>query len=66
MLLTDPDNLEYITSLETISGGGKTIPPMLILCGILILEKWAEEKDLDGDILRATSPTRHSKDELAL
>ena len=39
LLLTDPDNREYITSVESISGGGKTIPPMLILCGILILEK---------------------------
>ena len=37
MLLTDLDNREYITSVESISGGGKTIPPMLILCKILIL-----------------------------
>ena len=66
MLLTDPDNREYITSVESISGGGKTIPPMLILCGILILEKWAEENDLDEDILLATSPTGYSNDELAL
>ena len=48
------------------SGGGKTIPPMLILCGILILEKWAEENDLDEDILLATSPTGYSNDEVAL
>ena len=53
MLLTDPDNREYITSVESISGGGKTIPPMLILCGIQILEKWAQENDLDDDILLA-------------
>ena len=66
LLLTDPDNREYITSVESISGGGKTIPPMLILCGIYILEKWAEENDLDEDILLATSPTGYSNDELAL
>ncbi len=30
MLLTDPDNRQYITSVESISGGGKTNPPMLI------------------------------------
>ena len=66
MLLTDPDNREYITSVETISGGGKTIPPIIILCGILILGKWAEENDLDEDILLATSPTGYSNDELAL
>ena len=66
LLLTDPDNREYITSVESISGGGKTIPPMLILCGIYILERWAEENDLDKDILLATSPTGYSNDELAL
>ena len=39
---------------------------MLMLCGIPILEKWAEEKDLDEDILLATSPKEYSIDELAL
>ena len=39
MLLTDPDNREYITSAESISGRRKIMPPMLILCEILILEK---------------------------
>ena len=66
LLLTDPDNREYITSVESISDEQKTISPMLILCGIYILEKWAEENDLDKDILLATSPTRYSNDELAL
>ena len=63
LLLTDR---EYITSVESITVGGKTTPPMLILCGVLILEKWAEENDLDEDILLATSPTGYSNDELAL
>ena len=66
LLLTNPDNREYITSVETISGGGETIPLMLILYGILILEKWAEESNLDEEILLATSPTEYSYDELAL
>ena len=66
LLLKDPDNREYITSVESISGGGKTILLLLILCGIYILEKWAEENDLDEDILLATSPTGYSNDELAL
>lgn len=39
VLLTDSDNLKYITLVESISGGRKTIPLMLILCGIFILEK---------------------------
>ena len=66
MLLTDPDNREYITSVASISGGGKTIPPILVLCGILILEKWAEENGLDEGILLATSPTGYFNDKLAL
>ena len=66
LLLTDPDNREYITSVESISGGGKTIPPVLILCDILILEKWAEENNLDEDILLATSPTGYSNNKLPL
>ncbi len=58
MLLTDPDNQEYITSVKSISGGGERIPP-LILCGILILEKWAEEdvdrQGLVRDLVRGES-----------
>lgn len=57
MLLTDPDNQEYITSFKSISVGGVRIPP-LILCGILILEKWAEEEDLDKDISASYQPHR--------
>lgn len=52
--------------MESISGGAKTIPPMLIPRSIPILEKWAEEKDLDEDILLAISLKGYSNDELAL
>ena len=65
LLLTNPDNREYITSAEGISGG-KTFPPMLNLYGIYVLEKRAEKKDLDRDILLSTSLTGYSNDELAL
>lgn len=52
--------------MESISGGVKTIPPMLIPRSIPLLKKWAEEKDLDEDILLAISPKGYSNDELAL
>ena len=39
---------------------------MLIPRSIPILEKWAEEKDLDEDILLAISLKGYSNDELAL
>ena len=65
LLLSDPDNREFLTACESISGGGVEIPPMLILSGALILEKWVQENDLDGEILLSTSPTGYSNDELA-
>ena len=39
ILLTNPDNREYITLVESISGRGKPISPILILYDIQILEK---------------------------
>ncbi len=66
LLLTDPDNREYLTSVETISGGRLSIPSMLILSGIVILEKWAQENDLDGNIPLATSLKGYSNDVLAI
>ena len=66
LLLTDQDNREYLTSVETISGGGLSIPSMLILSGIVILEKWAKENDLDGNIPLATSPKGYSNDVLVI
>lgn len=66
LLLTDPDNWEYIISVKSICGGGETIPPILILYGVHIFEKWAQENDLNDDIFFATSPTGYSNNRLAL
>lgn len=55
-----------LTASESSSGGGVEIPPMLILSGAVTLEKWAQEKDLDVEILLSTSLTGFSNDELAL
>lgn len=52
--------------MKTINGGRKTIPPILILCNIQILEKWVQENDLDDNILLATNPIRYLNDELVL
>lgn len=49
--LIDPNNWKYITLLESIKDREKIILWMLILCVILILEKWTTENDLYGDIL---------------
>ena len=66
MLLTNPNNREYIISVERISIGAKIILQMLILYGIFILEKWAKENNLDENILLAMSPIRYFNDEQAL
>ena len=66
LLLTDPDNREYVTSCECISAGGRDIPPMVIIAGVLILEKWAQQNDLNDDVLLTTSPTGYSNDDLAI
>lgn len=64
--MTNLDNQEYIILVKSINSRGQTIPPMLILCIIPILKKWAEENDLDKEILLTISPTRYFNDELAL
>ena len=66
MLLTDPDNWKYIILIKYISNGEKIMLVIVILCNILIFEKWAEENNLDEDILPAISPIEYSNDELAL
>lgn len=63
LLLSDPDNRDFLTAYESISNRGVEILPMLILSGALILEKWVQENDLDGEILLSTSPTGYFNDE---
>ena len=65
-LLSDPDNREFLTAYESISDGGVKIPPMLILSGVVTLEKWAQENNLDGEVLLSTSPNGYFNDELTL
>lgn len=53
--------------MSTYNPYGYDRPTALILCGILISEKWAEESDLDEDILLAWyQPHQIPPDELAL
>lgn len=66
IFLTNLDNSNNITLEKNISGGRKTIKPILILYNIWILEKWAQENYLDDNILFATNLTKYSNDKLAL
>jgi hypothetical protein len=63
--LADPDNRESLTAVETIGADGSTIPPMLILKGDVLLEKYFEN-DLENETLLATSSSGYSNEGLAM
>ena len=60
----DPDNRDYVTSVECISAGGWSIPPLIILKGAHILHKWGKN-NLPPDTVLAVSPTGYSNNQLA-
>ena len=65
ILMTDPDNGDFSTSVESNNGNGGHIPSLLILKGVNILHKWALENHSDDDIILPTSETGYSNDVLA-
>ena len=64
LVMADPDNRDYITSVECINGTGRVIPPMIILQKKLNLDKWADN-DLDGDTLLRVNDSGYSNDDVA-
>lgn len=57
VFLSDPDNRDYITSVETICATGEDkIPPMLILKGTVMLESFFRN-NLDPNTLFAATPS---------
>jgi hypothetical protein len=65
IVITDPDNDDYITATECINAAGDNIPSFLTLKEVNILNKWTLENDLDDDIVLSTSDTGYSNDSLA-
>ena len=63
--LVDPDNRDYITSVETIGGDGTTIPPLIILKGRVLLESYFKN-NLHDDTLLATTDTGYITNELGM
>ena len=57
LYMEDPENREYLSSLECVGGGGDVLPNMLILSGKQHLEKWVEENNLDDDVALAEVTT---------
>ena len=63
--LTDPDNRESLTTVETIGADSSTIPLILILKGDVLFEKYFEN-DLKNDTLLTTSSSGYSNEGLAV
>lgn len=57
--LADPDVRDWVTTIETISAGGRAIPAMIILAGSVMLEKHFDN-DLDNDTLFGITSTGYS------
>lgn len=66
MYIEDPDNREYITSVECVGGGGDVLPNMLILSGKQHLEKYFEKNSLDNNVCFAVSDFGYSNDEIGI
>ena len=64
--MIDPENRDYITSVECIGSAGGTIPPTLLISGVNILHRWCQHNDLDGDIVIGTTETGYASDDTAL
>ena len=64
--MINPENRNYITSVECISSAGETIPPMLLVSGVNILYKWCQNNDLDGEIVIGTTETGYANDDMVL
>jgi hypothetical protein len=63
--LTDPDNRDYITSIESISAEGVSIASMLVLKAANIQERWVVES-LSNSIALSYSSTGYSNDSINL
>ena len=64
--MIDPDNCDYITSVECIGSSGKTIPPMLQVSGVNILYKWCQHNNFEGEIVISTTETGYANGDTAL
>ena len=64
--MEDPDNREYITSVESAGIGGDALPNMLILSGKQYLEKYFGKNDLEDNECFAVSDFGYSNDEIGV
>ena len=63
--MTDPDNQDYITSVEYISSGDVVILPFITISSAHVLRKWSEN-NLNGDTLFTISESNYSNNDITL
>lgn len=61
--MIDPENRDYIASVEYIGCAGETILPMLLISGVNILHKQCQHNDLDDEIQIGTTETGYANDD---
>jgi hypothetical protein len=63
--LINPNNRDYITSIESISAAGVSVAPMLVLKAANIQERWVVES-LNNTTALSCSSTGYSNDDINL
>lgn len=66
LYMEDPNNREYITSVECVGGRRDVISNMLILSEKQHLEKYFEENNLEDNVYLAVSDSGYSNDEIGV
>ncbi len=64
--MIDPENCDYITSVECIGSAGETIPPMFLISEVNILHKWCQDNNLDGETLIGITKTNYTNNNTIL
>ena len=64
--MIDPENCDYITSVECIGSAGETIPPMFLISEVNILHKWCQDNNLDGKTLIGITKTNYTNNNTIL
>lgn len=59
-------NRDYVTSIETISGNGHVLPPMLVAQGSVHLEKWYTQTSLPDEYVVGLSNSGYANDTLSI
>lgn len=66
LYIINPENRDYITSIEYIVSADKTILPMLLIFRVNIFHKWYLHNDLDDNIVIGITKTSYTNNNTTL